>query len=88
MGLSDTTGTIVQPDGSLAEKPVTALSSEEAALLRLYKKFLQQHGLREALYCSACWDGSREDGCRAYVTDSQILIECRCAMRFHQGQSF
>ena len=81
-------GTIITPDGEVATKPTILLDHEEAALLRLYKKFLAKRGLREALYCNACWDGNREDGCRAHVTDAQIVIDCRCTLRFHQGQSF
>ncbi len=64
------------------------LSDADAHLLREYKKFLQRNGLREALYCSHCWSGQREDGCEAHVTAADILIKCRCKVRIHKGQSF
>jgi hypothetical protein len=83
-----TEGTIVNPDGSIASRPTLLLSAEDAKLLREYKKLLRKLNLREALYCNDCWDGTREDGCKAFVTDAQIGIFCRCKQRFHQGQSF
>lgn len=86
--MHDTTGTILTPDGELAQKPTQLLSQTDAELLRQYKKFLERHGLREALYCNACWDRSLSDGIRAFVTDAQILIDCRCKMRFYMGQTF
>ena len=86
--MSDTAGTILAPDGSVAALPTQLLSDEDARLLRTYKKFLNRYGLREALYCQKCWDSSLEDGCKAFVTTNQILIQCRCKMRFHQGQTF
>ena len=82
-------GTIVAPDGTVATRPTLVLTDEEARLLRTYKKFLLKYHLREALYCQDCWDGSStQDGCRAFVTADQILIECRCKMRFHQGAAY
>ena len=84
-----TTGTVLDANGEVANKPTVILTVEEAELLRRYKKFLSAHGLREALYCNNCWDvGNIHDGCNAFVTDSQIGIICRCKMRFHQGQTF
>lgn len=80
-----TTGTIVNPDGSIANRPTVLLSQEEAELLRRYKQFLQKRGLRESLYCNECWNGERNDGCKAFVTPDQIGIFCRCTMRFYRG---
>jgi hypothetical protein len=83
-----TTGTIVNPDGSVANRPTVLLTQEEAELLRTYKQFLQKRGLREALYCQSCWNGEREDGCKAFVTTDQIGIFCRCTMRYFKGSTF
>lgn len=83
-----TDGTILNADGSVANKPTQLLSAETARVLRAYKKFLAAHGLREALYCNECFSGNLSDGMRAHVTDSQIMFECRHRMLFHQGQSF
>ena len=80
-------GTLIDSNGVVLNRPAITLSAEDARLLREYKKFLQKQGLKEALYCSHCWTGEREDGCKAFVTDSQIGIICRCRIRFHQGQS-
>jgi hypothetical protein len=88
-GNSDTsTSFIVAPDGSVDAMPTILISDEDARLLREYKKFLQKHGLREALYCTNCWEGQKHDGCEAYVTSSRIMIKCRCRNRYHQGQTF
>lgn len=83
-----TTGTLVDKDGNVLNKPTVLLSKEEAELLRQYKKFLHKRGLREALYCTTCWQGNLEDGMNAFVTDGQILFTCRHRMLFFQGQSF
>ena len=63
------------------------LSIEEAKLLREYKKFLLRHGLKEALYCNACFERNLSHGTEAYVTSEQIVIKCRCRLRFYQGQT-
>lgn len=82
------TGTILGPDGAALNKPTTILTQQEAELLRQYKKFLLAHGMREALYCNQCFEGDLDDGMRAFVTDGQILFECRHRMLFYQGQTF
>jgi hypothetical protein len=79
---------IIAPDGSVDTVPAIIISDADATLLREYKKFLLRQGLREALYCQHCWSGERHDGCKAYVTDAEIAIVCRCRNRFHRGQSF
>lgn len=83
-----TTGTLVDANGEVIGKPTVILSKEEAELLRNYKKFLQKRGLREALYCNTCWQGDLADGMNAFVTDGQILFNCRHRMLFYQGQTF
>ena len=79
---------LVSPDGTLINRPHLQLDPEEAEILRMYQKFLNKHGLAEALYCKTCWEGSRDDGCRAFVTPTQILIECRCKIRTYTGYTF
>lgn len=86
--LDKTTSIILGPDGEQATLPTTILSDEDARLLRSYKKLLEKYGLREALYCNGCWSGEKHDGCKAFVTDNQILIQCRCSMRFYQGMTY
>ena len=84
------TGTAFLTDasGNVVTAPTLMLSDADATLLREYKKFLQRNGLREALFCNACWSGERSDGCEAHVTSADILIKCRCKVRMHRGQSF
>ena len=79
---------ILAPDGALAQRQQVVFTPEEARLMREYKKLLQRHQLLEATYCAKCFEGNREDGCRAYVTADQILIECRCKVRLFQGHTF
>ena len=83
-----TTTQILGPDGNVAVLPTVILSDEDARLLRTYKKFLERHGLRDALYCNDCWSGEREDGVKAFVTPNQIGMHCRCKMRFFNGMTF
>jgi hypothetical protein len=64
------------------------LSDEDAEMLRAYKVFLKSYRLREALYCDSCWDGTKEDGCKAFVTSNEILIKCRCTTRVYQGMRY
>lgn len=76
---------IVTPDGSPAQLDTIHLDQAEAMLLRQYKKFLQRRGLKEALYCDACWGNHVHNGCEAQVTDGQIFIKCRCTLRTYTG---
>lgn len=79
---------ILGPDGEPALLPTIRLTSEEAELLRHYKKFLEHHQLREALYCNKCWTHNLSDGLEAHVTQNQILFRCRCTVRIHQGLTY
>ena len=76
---------IISPDGSVMNAPALTLSMEDAKLLRVYKKFLLRNGLKEALYCNACFESNRSHGLEAFVTDDQILFRCRCRSLFYQG---
>lgn len=84
-----TTSLIVGPDGNPAQVPTLILTTEQAQIMREYKKkVLGPLGLREALYCGECWNQTRADGCDASVTDAQIVIRCRCKLRFFQGVTY
>lgn len=83
------TGTVMGPDEITPQTiPTEEISFEDAKLLREYKKFLLKHDLREALYCQRCWGHNLNDGCEAHVTDSSVLIRCRCTLRHHRGTSY
>jgi hypothetical protein len=86
--IEKTTAQLVGPNGEVINKPTEVLTTEEAELLRKYKTFLRRHNYREALYCARCWDGGLSDGTEAYVTDSQVVVKCRCRLSFYQGQTF
>jgi hypothetical protein len=81
-------GTIVNAQGEVVSKPTVLLSQEEAELLRKYKKFLHKRGLREALYCNTCFNGSLSDGMDAFVTDGQIMFKCHHRMLYYHGTSY
>lgn len=83
-----TKATIVAPDGSLAHYPTIVLTGEEAKLLREYRKFKDRHRIKEANYCSDCWDGNRQDGMEGYVTPDKIFIRCRCRALFFNGPTY
>lgn len=86
--MPSTPATILAPDGSVAAKATSMFTPQEAEIFRAYKKLLERHGLMEALFCKTCGHASREDGCKAYVQDGQILVDCRCTSRLYLGQSF
>lgn len=79
---------ILDPSGNPVSIPTIPLDPADVRLLREYKKLLQRLGLREALYCQECWNGKREDGCEAKVTDSLAVIKCRCTLRIYQGPTY
>lgn len=81
-------GTIVNPDGTVMNRPTVMLTRHEARMLREYKKFLMKYHLKEALYCQECWSGARKDGTEAYVRDDKIGIICRCTTRLYLGATF
>jgi hypothetical protein len=81
-------GTIVTPDGTIANRPTVMLTDDEAKLLRAYKKFLEHHGLREALFCNTCWNLEIHDGLEAYVLGHKIGLICRCTTRLHFGYTY
>lgn len=83
-----TQGTIVSPDGTVANRPTILFTDEEARLLRLYRKFLDTHGLREALYCNECFNGDLSDGVQAFVHPHKIGIICRHMTRLHFGATY
>jgi len=58
---------------------------QEAQLLRSYRRFLEKHHLKEALYCGKCWERELSDGCKAFVRPEAIMIQCRCTERTFDG---
>ena len=82
-----TNSLIVSPDGTAANYPTVLLSMEDAKLLREYKKFLLRMGLKEAVYCNSCYERNLSHGTEFFVTSDQIMIKCRCQVRFYQGQT-
>jgi len=83
--IEKTVGTILGPDGAPAIVPTLVFTADEARAFREYRKILVKYGLKEALFCNDCWEGGLSDGCQSYVTSGQILVKCRCKLRFHQG---
>lgn len=79
---------IVDAQGNPVSAPRAELSAEDVLLLRQYKKFLLRQGLRETLYCNACFEGNLSDGCEAHVTPHDVLIRCRCKVRWSRGSTF
>lgn len=81
--------TVQSPDDLVAQTVSSIeLTLEEANLLRAYKKFLLKRDLREAVYCNFCWGHSLADGTEFHVTDNDILIKCRCSLRYYKGSTY
>ena len=66
--------------------PEVRWSASVASLFRRYdREVLVPLSLKEALHCTTCFDHDRPDGCRAHVTGSELLVECRCQRRTFTG---
>ena len=68
--------------------PVTReqqIADEDAQTLRAYKKILAKYGYQEALWCQTCENEEDNPGCRAYVTENRIAIECRHRRLYFTG---
>jgi hypothetical protein len=69
--------------------PHEPLTEDELRLLLEYKKFLQRHDYREAVYCSRCWGNDLADGTQFRVQTSgftvEALIRCRCRVAYGKG---
>jgi len=83
-----TEAVILDANGIPTSMPTQMITAEEAALLRLYKKFLHSHGMREATFCNSCFEGNLSDGMEAHVTDGEVMFRCRHRMLYYKGQSF
>lgn len=89
MPVAPDTVTLYDPNGEPAELPHEPITDDELRLLLTYKKFLQQHGYREAVYCSRCWGNNLSDGTEFRVQDHGLTVEamirCRCRVSYGKG---
>lgn len=72
--------TILGPDGTPVEKPMTRLSFEEAELLKAYQAYGNRENLSGAMVCADCG----KDG-EMYVQDGQIGFFCECRVLLWQA---
>lgn len=82
--------TLYGPDGAPVEQlPHETFDAQELWLLAEYKKFLQKHGYKEALYCNRCWERDLSHGCEAHVKTDGLTVEafirCRCRIAYAKG---
>lgn len=86
--VDQTQGTIVGVDGELLQRPTRLISVDQATLVRSYFKFLLGTlRLEPEFLCGDCFDGTRESAATHDINDQQIVIVCRCSLRFHQGET-
>ena len=82
---------LTNAEGEPAELPHEVLTDRELETLLKYKKFLQKHGYREAVYCTRCWGNNLADGTEFRVTEHGVSIEamirCRCRVAYGRGGS-
>lgn len=83
------TGFILDPaTGEPAAIATVKFTTEDARILREYRKFLERWSLREAIYCSHCFENNLSHGIEAFVTNEKILFRCRCTMRIFDGPTY
>jgi len=81
-------GVVLDAQGNPTSVPTKLLTTEDAIVLRAYKKFLEAHGIRTSSYCNECFQGNLSDGMEAHVTDGEILFRCRHRMLYYKGSSY
>lgn len=81
-------GSIVGPDGEPLAIQTVMFTTDEARILREYKKLLMRYALREAVFCQHCWNHHLSDGLDAFVTDQAIVWKCRCTQRVFNGPTY
>lgn len=82
-------GFILDPTtGEPAKIATVKFDAEDARILRLYKKFLHKWALKEAIYCSHCFENNLSHGLEAFVTDDKIMFLCRCTRRTFEGPTY
>jgi hypothetical protein len=75
---------IIDADGALLNRPVEALTPDEAQLLRAAARLLRARRFRMTVRCDACFEGGRGDGMRGEINPRAITLECRCRhLQFH-----
>lgn len=81
--------TLYDAEGQPTNLPHETITDDELRLLLEYKKFLQKHGYREAVYCSRCWGNNLADGTEFRVQTSGLTVEaiirCRCRIAYGKG---
>ncbi len=83
-----TQGTIVGVDGEVLQRPTKLISPDEATLVRSYFKFvIGILRLEPEFLCADCFDGTQESAATYDINEQQIVIVCRCSLRFHQGET-
>ena len=80
-----TIGQVQTPDGARADFPCTLLTPDAAATIRAYFTWTLSHQLEPELYCSTCYNGSRDDKALYNINDLEIQIICKCQIRAFFG---
>lgn len=76
----DKTATILGPDGTPVDKPVTRLSFEDAELLKAYQAWGERSGYWAEMFCGDC-----QRRTETYVQGGQIGIFCDCRVILWQA---
>lgn len=89
MPVTPDTVTLYDANGEPTDLPHEPLSDDELRLLLEYKKFLQKHEYREAVYCNRCWGKNLAEGTEFRVQTSGLTVEaiirCRCRTAYGKG---
>jgi len=81
-----TSGHLFGPNGETVQTPAVLMTREEAQALRQYATFLRARRLSTKYFCRGCWSGRvTEEGLMVKISPHQIVLPCRCRIRYWQG---
>ena len=78
-------GQILAPDGTPGNCPATIIGADAAAILRNYFHWALTSQLEPELFCVSCYDHTRESRAVYEIDAQQIVIQCRCQIRYFKG---
>lgn len=80
-------GFILGPDGAPVYKPATALSQDEAKILRAIDRIGGDRKLHIEILCSSCWNDNPQKIMACDIAPSEIHLICDHRQLFYLGET-